>query len=100
PPGGRGRAGRGLSVTDATGMTERSTGVELGDKVCVVTGGASGIGRAAAIALAAKGARFVVGDVDASGGEKTAAIITEAGGEAVFAACDVSREQEASGLID
>jgi meso-butanediol dehydrogenase/(S,S)-butanediol dehydrogenase/diacetyl reductase len=74
--------------------------METGDKVCVVTGGASGIGRAAAIALAATGAKVVVGDVDASGGEQTAALIAEAGGEAVFAACDVSREQEASGLID
>jgi meso-butanediol dehydrogenase/(S,S)-butanediol dehydrogenase/diacetyl reductase len=74
--------------------------VELDSKVCVVTGGASGIGRAAAVALAAKGAKVVVGDVDKSGGEETAARIAATGGDAVFAACDVSREEDASQLID
>jgi meso-butanediol dehydrogenase / (S,S)-butanediol dehydrogenase / diacetyl reductase len=74
--------------------------VELGDKVCVVTGGASGIGRAAAVSLAAKGAKVVFGDVNEKGGEETAAIIAAAGGDAVFAPCDVSREEEAGRLID
>ena len=58
-------------------------------KVAVVTGAASGIGRATARALAAEGARVGIADVDGAGGEAVAARIREAGGEAFARQTDV-----------
>ena len=58
-------------------------------KVCLVTGGASGLGRADAIRLAEEGAKVVVTDVDATGGEETAHL---AGGDTIFMAHDVANE--------
>ncbi|HEX8133487.1 MAG TPA: SDR family NAD(P)-dependent oxidoreductase, partial [Actinomycetes bacterium] len=59
-------------------------------KVAVVTGGASGIGRATARKLAAEGASVGIADVDEAGGEQVAAAIREAGGDAFFRRTDVS----------
>jgi NAD(P)-dependent dehydrogenase (short-subunit alcohol dehydrogenase family) len=53
-------------------------------KVALVTGAASGIGRASALAFAREGANTVVADVLVEGGEETVRIIKEAGGEALF----------------
>ena len=47
--------------------------MDIKDRVALVTGGASGIGRATAAALKQRGARVVIADIDQSGGEKTAA---------------------------
>lgn len=60
------------------------------DKVAVVTGGASGIGRATARAFAREGAHVVVVDRDAAGGEHTVAEIRNANGQALFVRADVS----------
>ena len=70
------------------------------DAVALVTGAAGGIGRAAARAFAAEGARVVVADVDDAGGAETVRLITEAGGEAVFERCDVSDPAAVAGLVD
>jgi NAD(P)-dependent dehydrogenase (short-subunit alcohol dehydrogenase family) len=59
-------------------------------KVAVVTGAASGIGQATALALAAEGARVGIADVDEAGGEAVAARIREAGGEAFYQRTDVT----------
>ncbi len=59
-------------------------------RTVVVTGAASGIGRAAAIRLASEGARVACLDVDESGAQRTAAGIGEGGGEAAAYVCDVS----------
>jgi NAD(P)-dependent dehydrogenase (short-subunit alcohol dehydrogenase family) len=59
--------------------------MELRDKVAVVTGGASGLGRATALALAGEGVEVVVADVDEDGGREVASLV---GGH--FVACDVS----------
>ena len=59
--------------------------MELRDKVALITGGASGLGRATALALAAEGVEVVIADVDEDGGRAVAA---EVGGH--FVACDVS----------
>jgi NAD(P)-dependent dehydrogenase (short-subunit alcohol dehydrogenase family) len=72
----------------------------LAHKVVVVTGGGSGIGRASALAFAQAGASVAVADVDASGGEETAHLIHQAGGQAVFVRTDVSQAVQVEGLIN
>jgi NAD(P)-dependent dehydrogenase (short-subunit alcohol dehydrogenase family) len=72
---------------------------KLSDRVSIVTGAASGIGRAIALAMGAAGARVVVSDVQREGGEATAKAIRDAGGEAIFKACDVSEAEQVSELI-
>jgi 2-hydroxycyclohexanecarboxyl-CoA dehydrogenase len=65
---------------------------ELADRVAVVTGGASGIGRATALGLGATGGRVFVADVDETGGMETRATIAESGGDAAFVHVDISDE--------
>ncbi len=71
----------------------------LKDKVALVTGGASGIGRATCLAFAREGARVVVSDVDAETGEACADEIRRSGGDAVFRRADVSDESEVEALV-
>ena len=68
----------------------------LRDKVCVVTGAASGIGRGIALAFAAAGAKVVALDRDADGCARTAGEVEHAGAMAVPIACDVT-DQDAVG---
>lgn len=68
-------------------------------KVALVTGAGSGIGREAALAFAARGAKVVVSDVADEGGEETVRRIREAGGEAVYVHADVSRPVDVEGLV-
>jgi len=60
-------------------------------KVAFVTGGANGIGRAAALAFARDGASVVVADVSETQNQETARMIQDLGGRALAVACDVSR---------
>ncbi|UUY07281.1 SDR family oxidoreductase [Pseudomonas sp. J452] len=69
-------------------------------KVALVTGGAAGIGRATALAFAGEGLQVVVSDVDVAGGEGTVQLIREAGGDALFVRCDVTREAEVKVLME
>ena len=62
----------------------------LQDKVAVITGGGSGMGRASCLAFAAEGARVVVVDRTIASGEETARAVSDDGGEAVFFEADVS----------
>jgi NAD(P)-dependent dehydrogenase (short-subunit alcohol dehydrogenase family) len=62
----------------------------LEGKVALVTGGGSGMGRASALEFAAQGAKVLVADYVPEGGERTAAVIRDKGGEAVFVQVDVS----------
>lgn len=68
-------------------------------KVALVTGAASGIGRATARAFAADGAAVVVSDIDADGGETTVGMIRDAGGEATFIRADVSQADDVAALV-
>jgi NAD(P)-dependent dehydrogenase (short-subunit alcohol dehydrogenase family) len=63
-------------------------------KVAFVTGGANGIGRAAALAFARKGANVVVADVSEQNNQDTARMIQELGGHALAVRCDVSRAED------
>jgi NAD(P)-dependent dehydrogenase (short-subunit alcohol dehydrogenase family) len=67
--------------------------------MALCTGAGSGIGRATAIALAARGATVLVSDVDASGGEATAERVRTAGGSAEFVQADISAADEVDGLV-
>jgi NAD(P)-dependent dehydrogenase (short-subunit alcohol dehydrogenase family) len=72
---------------------------EYRDKVVVVTGGAYGIGRAAAIGFAQRGAKVAIADTDVKNGEETLRRIREAGGEAIFVKTDVSSEADVEAFI-
>lgn len=69
------------------------------DKVALVTGGGSGIGRATALAFAASGATVVVADVDDRGGADTVAKIQAASGRAVYVRCDVSQSNDVDAAV-
>ncbi len=68
-------------------------------KVALVTGASAGIGRAAALKFAEEGAKVVVSDVNVEGGEETAAMIREKGGEAIFVKADVSDAGDVQALV-
>ena len=73
---------------------------QLNGKVAMVTGGASGIGRASALAFAREGAKVVVSDVISEGGEETVRMIEEADGKAIFVKADVSKKEEVEEMIN
>ncbi len=72
----------------------------LQDKVALITGAASGIGRAAAVMFAREGARVTVADVQDDAGKATVAAIAGGGGNAIFVHADVSRDADAHAMID
>ena len=71
----------------------------LEQKVALVTGGGSGIGRASAVAFAREGAKVIVSDIDITGGEETVHLIQVAGGAATFIQADVARAAEVEALV-
>jgi NAD(P)-dependent dehydrogenase (short-subunit alcohol dehydrogenase family) len=71
----------------------------LEGKVALVTGGASGIGRATALTFAREGAKLIVADLNADGGHQTVHMITENGGEATFIQVDVSNATAVEAMI-
>lgn len=71
----------------------------LQNKVALITGGGSGIGRASALRLAGEGARVMVSDVNEAGGEETVRLVKSEGGEAAFVRCDVSKASEVEAMV-
>src|SRR6185369_1473482 len=74
--------------------------MRLSDRIAVVTGAGSGLGRAGALELAREGARVIVSDLDAARGEETVAALRAEGREARFVRADVGKPAEAKALID
>lgn len=73
--------------------------MQLEGKTAVVTGAASGIGRATVLLFARQGARVVAADQDAAGGEGVVREVREAGGEALFVQTNVSSRPDVEGLV-
>jgi len=60
------------------------------DKVALIPGGSSGLGRASAVAFAREGVRVAWADVNVAGGQETVELVLQEGGEAFFITCDVT----------
>jgi NAD(P)-dependent dehydrogenase (short-subunit alcohol dehydrogenase family) len=74
--------------------------MRLKDKVAIVTGAAKGIGWGIAKIFIQEGAKVVVVDWDEENGEKTSKEFCKAGGDSIFAKCDVSNEDQAKAMIE
>lgn len=72
----------------------------LEGKVALVTGGGQGLGLACAKLFVRDGAKVIIADINAETGEKNAALLREAGGEAAFVRADVSSEDDVKGMVD
>ncbi|MDB5215471.1 MAG: dehydrogenase, short-chain alcohol dehydrogenase like protein [Myxococcaceae bacterium] len=81
-------------------MSTAITKARFEGKVAFVTGGASGIGRAAALAFADEGASVVVADVSEAGIEETARMIEQRGARALAVRCDVTRAEDIEAALD
>ena len=73
--------------------------MDFTNKVALITGAANGIGRAAALAFAARGAKVVLVDRDADGVKATAGIIEQQGGEATPVVADVTRSADVQAYV-
>lgn len=73
--------------------------MEITDKVAVVSGGGSGIGRAAVLALVDRGAKVVVADIDEAGARETVGMVEAKGGAAVARPCDVTKTEDLAGAF-
>jgi len=73
--------------------------MRLANKVAIITGAGSGIGRTSAILFAKEGAKVVVADINDAGGAETVSAIKASGGEAVFVHTDVSIASGAENLV-
>jgi NAD(P)-dependent dehydrogenase (short-subunit alcohol dehydrogenase family) len=73
---------------------------DFAGKVAFVTGAASGIGRAAALAFARAGASVVVADLAEDGNQRTARMIEQAGSRAVAVRCDVTRSEDVKSALE
>ena len=71
----------------------------LEGKIALVTGGSSGIGRAAALLFAREGAKVAIADVLEEGSEETVQMVKKSGGQAIFFKTDVSKSNEVEALI-
>jgi len=70
------------------------------NRVALVTGGASGIGQATVYLFAREGAKVAIADLQVEEGQETADQVKQAGGEAVFFECDVTKSNEVEALVD
>jgi len=73
--------------------------MRLQDKVAVITGAASGIGRKSAIRFAAEGAQIVAVDLNAQAGQETVEQVEAGGGEAIFVEADISQGDDCERMV-
>jgi len=76
-----------------------ATAGDLDGRAALVTGGASGLGRATAVALARAGVRVLVADVNGGMGSETVQLVEEAGGEGLFVETDVTRTEAVEAMV-
>lgn len=74
--------------------------MSLKDKVVIITGASSGIGRATANKMAEQGAKIVVADFNEAGGQETVDQIVSTGGKAVFIKVDVSIQEQVENAVN
>lgn len=72
----------------------------LENKVAIVTGGGSGIGKSICILYAAEGAKVIVSDINEEGGNETVREIKDKGGEAIFFKADTSKPGDNKNLVE
>jgi NAD(P)-dependent dehydrogenase (short-subunit alcohol dehydrogenase family) len=75
-------------------------GLDLSDRIALITGAGSGIGRGIAQRLAQFGARVVVADVNEGGGQETVRMVEAQGGTAIFTRTDVTVKADAQSMVD
>lgn len=73
--------------------------MRLANKTALITGAASGFGRATSILFAREGASVVVVDLDSKGGRETVEAITKSGGKAIYVEADVSKAADVEKMI-
>ncbi len=73
--------------------------MRLPNRVALITGAASGIGRASAVLFAKEGAKVAVADIDETGGRQTVDLIAQGGGSAVFVKADVTKADDVERMI-
>ena len=73
--------------------------MRLEDKVALITGAGSGIGRETAVLFAAEGAKVVAVDINDAAGEETVQMISDAGGEAFYVHADISQEADCDNMV-
>jgi NAD(P)-dependent dehydrogenase (short-subunit alcohol dehydrogenase family) len=74
--------------------------MRLANKIIIITGSGSGIGRASALLFAKEGATVVVNDLNVENGTETVTQIETAGGSAIFIKADVTEPEEVKALVD
>lgn len=74
--------------------------MRLEEKVALITGASSGIGREACLLFAQEGAKVVAVDLNEEGGQETVDLVREAGGEAVFVKADVSSAADSENMVN
>ena len=73
--------------------------MRLKDKVAIITGGGSGIGRASCLAFAREGAKVLIADWSESGGRETEELVHAAGGEATFRKTNIAEPSDVEGMV-
>jgi NAD(P)-dependent dehydrogenase (short-subunit alcohol dehydrogenase family) len=80
-------------------MNEGRISMRLENKVALITGAGSGIGRETSLLFAGEGARIVVVDVNDEGGQETVRLVQAAGGEATYVHADVSKAADCETMV-